>query len=241
MYELAYRFWRAAEEQSFTPSETALYFLLLNRANMYRWEMPVRCPTITACMLMGTSKQNLLKARTGLVERGLIAYARSNTRGRCGQYTLLPFGQFQLPDELPVRLSDGLTNELPAYNNKDKENKTSNNNAREEIKSIEELETEFCSDELWLTQVISLVSSPNIRSCDDVKAFLHRFFDTMRVRKVKEREEKDCREHFINWLMINLRKHTAQVRNDKHRPECKNKSGMDRGTALGASAYYEPF
>lgn len=223
MYELAYWFWRAAEEEPFTPSETSLYFLLLNRANMQRWEMPVRCPTITACMLMGTSKQNVLKARARLIERGLITYARSNTRGRCGQYVLLPFGQSQLPcgltNELPSQMSEelpnGLPSELPAYKIKDKEYKSFNINAREKMKSVDELEAEFCDDGAWLAQVVSLASSPVIKSEDDVKTFIHRFFDTLRVKKVKEREEKDCREHFINWLTIQVSKHNKQATNDQ--------------------------
>ena len=215
MYELAYWFWRAAEEQPFTPSEMSLYFLLLNRSNMNRWEMPVRCPTTTTCMLMGTSKQNVLKARAGLVERGLITYSRSNTRGRCGQYVLLPFGQSQLPNGLPNELTVQLPNELPAYNIKDKENKSLNINAREKVKSVDELESDFCSDEQWLARVLSLASSPDICSCEDVRTFIHRFFDTLRVKKVKEREEGDCREHFINWLGKQKSKTQKQIVNEQ--------------------------
>lgn len=243
MYELAYWFWRAAEEQSFTQSETALYFLLLNRANMNRWEMPVRCPTTTVCMLMGTSKQNVLRARARLIERGLITYTRSNSRGRCGQYVLLPFGQSQLPNrlpnELPSQLPNGLPCELPIYKIKDKEHKSSTINARENLKSVDELESEFCSDEPWLNQILSLVSSPYIQSCDDVSAFIHQFFNTLRVKKVKAREEEDCRTHFINWLMKNSNK--LPNHNDEHRSKYKNKSGMDNGATDGASAYYESF
>lgn len=245
MYELAYWFWRAAEEQPFTPSENSLYFLLLNRANMNRWEMPVRCPTTTVCMLMGTSKQNVLRARARLIERGLITYTRSNTRGRCGQYVLLPFGQsqlpYRLPNELPSQLPNDLPCELPVYKIKDKEHKSSTINTRENLKSVDELEAEFCSDEPWLSQVVSLASSPYIGSCDDVRAFIHQFFDTLRVKKVKAREEEDCRTHFINWLMKISTKPIKPNRNDKPESEYKDRPDGGDGEADGASAYYESF
>lgn len=245
MYELAYWFWRAAEEQPFTPSEMSLYFLLLNRANMSRWEMPFRCPTTAVCMLMGTSKQNVLRARAELIERGLITYTRSNTRGRCGQYELLPFGQSQLPNGLPngmpVQVSDGLPSELPAYNIIDKEHKSSITNVCEEIKSVDELESDFSSDEPWLSQVVSLASSPCIQSCDDVRAFIHQFFDTLRVKKVKEREEKECREHFINWLMKISTNQAKSNNNDKLKSGRKDRPGSDDESSRCTSAYYEPF
>lgn len=47
IYELMSHFWSMAEEKPFTSSETALYFLLLNRANTQHWQMPVVCPTTT--------------------------------------------------------------------------------------------------------------------------------------------------------------------------------------------------
>lgn len=200
MYELAHHFWRTAEEQPFTPSETALYFLLLQRANLVRWEMPVKCPNVLAVMLMGTTKQNVTKARTGLIERGLISYSRSETRGRCGLYTLLPLGQSQLPDKLPSQLPTRLPRELPVYKNKDKEQNSFNHTAREQIKSLDELEAAFSADEDWLRQVVVVLSSPCVKSPDDVRDFLHRFFDTERVKKVETREENDCRQHFIHWL-----------------------------------------
>lgn len=206
MYELAYQFWRLAEEQSFTQSETSLYFLLLHRANLNRWEMPVRCPVTTACMLMGTSKQNILKARAGLIERGLISYARSDSRGRCGQYMLLSFWQSQLPYELTNELTKGLSLELPLYKIEDKEQKTSIINAREKLKSVDELECEFNSDSEWIQKVVTTISSPYIQSSDDVRTFIHHFFDIQRISKVNEREEADCRQHFINWLKKQIQK-----------------------------------
>ena len=102
-------------------------------------------------MLMGTSKQNLAKARAGLEERGLISYSRSKSRGNCGQYTIHPFGQHQLTYQLTNELSNGLTsqftNELTTYNIEDNKDKNiSNHTACEKIKSLEELECVFIDD-----------------------------------------------------------------------------------------------
>ena len=120
MFNLVSRFWRAAEEEAFTPSEADLYFYLLHKANTQKWQMPIRCPTSTVCAFLSTTKQNVMKAREGLRQRGFIEYHPGSGTHDSPLYTLTE-NPSELSDRLSNQLSGQLSNQLPLYKNKDKE------------------------------------------------------------------------------------------------------------------------
>ena len=112
MFNLVSRFWRAAEEEAFTPSEAALYFYLLHKANTQKWQMPIRCPTSTVCAFLSTTKQNVMKAREGLRQRGFIEYHPGSGTHDSPLYTLTE-NPSELSDRLSNELSGQLSNQLP--------------------------------------------------------------------------------------------------------------------------------
>jgi len=204
IYELTCMFWRVAEAHPFTPSECAMYFFLLHRANQQHWRMPVACPTTTVCLMPGMTKQNVVKVRLSLARRGMIAVTEGGGRSSPPSYTLLlppdngqqkgqpngqPMGQLQLSDELTL---------YKDINNKDNIN---NNNAREsEMRSVNELKALRSEDTAWQRSVVAALACDGIRTADDLAPYLNRFFLCLEARGIKKREEEDCKAYFFNWL-----------------------------------------
>lgn len=204
IYELINLFWRAAELRTFSPSESAMYFFLLHRANLQHWQMPVVCPTKTMCMMLGMTKQNVMKVRLSLASRGMIAVVGGGGRSSPPAYTLLlPTGneqQMRQPNgQLMGQLQ--LSDELSLYKDiKNKDNYNNNNNARDKMKSVEELKTMLSCDTAWQQSVIDALACDGIRITDDITPQLKRFFLYLEARGIKKREEEDCKAYFFNWL-----------------------------------------
>lgn len=198
IYELLTRFWMESEEQCFSPSEVALYAFLIAKANQYRWKMPFRCSTATVCSRINTTRQNVVKARTGLKERGLIDFVAGTGKDDAPQYTILQ-GNRQLSGQLSDELPHTLSGQLPPYNIEDKDN--NHNNAREKnLKDTEELKTILMKDEAWQMSVVNALGCASVRTPEDISSQLSQFFLMLEAQGVKEREERDCRAYFFNWL-----------------------------------------
>ena len=75
LYELFSLFWRDNGYRAFSKTETILYFYLLNMANSARWQMPFTGYTERISADLQTTKQNIVKARAGLQQRGLISFS----------------------------------------------------------------------------------------------------------------------------------------------------------------------
>ena len=89
LYELTNRFWQEGEYEPYSSTEVALYFFLLYRANARRWQMPIRCPTEMICNRIKTSKQNLVKARECLKQRGFISFVPGKGKEVAPTYTIM--------------------------------------------------------------------------------------------------------------------------------------------------------
>lgn len=203
IYELLTRFWMESEEQSFSPSEAALYSFLIAKANQRRWQMPFRCSTTAVCSHINTTRQNIVKARNALKKRGLIDFEAGTGKDDSPQYTILQDGCLlsgQLSDGLLHTLSEQLSGQLPPYNIKDKDN-NNNNIAREnKMKDVEELKEMLMKDEAWQMSVISAIGSAGLRTPEDINSQLAQFFLMLEAQGVKRREEGDCKAYFYNWL-----------------------------------------
>lgn len=244
MFNLVSHFWRAAEEESFTPSEAALYFYLLHKANTQKWQMPIRCPTTTICVFLSTTKQNVMKAREGLRRRGLIEYRSGSGTKDIPVYTLIDFStplSEQLTDELSPQLPVQLSGQLSLYKNKEKDKNDSIHNARENgVLSLEVLEKMFLEDERWQHSVLTLLLAKDIMdmTAENLKSQISQFFHYLNASGEKERETKDCKNHFVNWLM-------KQMKNIKHNGNLKSDNqDRHRATEICSSsteAYRQPF
>ena len=89
IYDYLICFWQKNEYDQCSLSEIALYFCLLNEANRQHWVSPFKASTQMLIARLGTSKQNVMKARDSLMRRGLISYVKGDGKGKPALYTLL--------------------------------------------------------------------------------------------------------------------------------------------------------
>ena len=207
LYELSNRFWQENEYEPFSTSDIALYFYLLHRANSRRWQMPVRCPTAMICYHLKTTRQNIVKARESLHRRGFISFTPGKGKDVPSLYTIVEAPEtlpVPLPDELTGQLSDTTTNELTdglsdkatVYKDKETDKYIHSNKVDEKI-DLNELERRLMSDTDWQQSLLPLLSG-NDQS--EIGHYIHEFFQSLKARGFENREEKDCRNHFYNWL-----------------------------------------
>ena len=238
IFNLVLRFWQSAQEEAFTPSEAALYFYLLHRANTQKWQMPIRCPTSTVCAFLSTTKQNVMKAREGLRQRGFIEYHPGSGTHDSPLYTLTE-NPSELSDRLSNELSGQLSNQLPLYKNKDKDRFTTT--ARmESILSLEELEKMFQEDEQWQQSVLALLLARNIEGAthEILRTQISQFFLYLKASGQTEGETKDCKNYFVNWLS---KQQLTNPRDGIIKPDNQDRRRASEVSPAPTEAYYQSF
>lgn len=256
IYELMHAFWQENEYEPFSTAEIALFFFLLERANCRRWKMPFKCSTALVCRSIKVAKQTFLSARLKLSERGLITFIQGKGNAMAPAYTVI-----SEPDkwsnsntdeqteneteELTDRQTDSKTDSLPTYNIKDnniqdKDIISLNNKGRaDEILSFDELEKLFLSDTTWHDEILR--EFPAVSRLE-LENQIHGFFSRLRDKGEKGREEKDCRNYFINSVR-KFFKHNQNGRIEREFSQCSSafrRRGVDV-VARTAKDYEEPF
>ena len=209
LYELTHAFWKENRYDPFPLSAIALFFFLLDRANSQYWNMPIRCPTIQIGGALSVSEQTVLNSRSILSKRGIISYIVGHGNKVAPLYTIVTdptkwavrLGD-KLTDDLGDRLRDSLVDNLNINKDINIKDKISSNNkeAKEEILSVERLEEIFLADGKWQADVISLMSQSRPLNTPELHRQISTFFQELKCKGITEREERDCRTHFINWL-----------------------------------------
>ena len=82
-------FWREHQYDPFSQSQIIFYFYLIGLAISRNMKMPVKCHTNTVANLLHISSQSILKARTGLFQRGLINFSKGNGNQDTPRYYLI--------------------------------------------------------------------------------------------------------------------------------------------------------
>ena len=238
MFNFVSRFWRAAEEEAFTPSEAALYFYLLHKANTQKWQMPIRCPTSTVCAFLSTTKQNVMKAREGLRQRGFIEYHPGSGTHDSPLYTLTE-NPSELSDRLSNELSGQLSNQLPLYKNKDKDRPTTTART-DSVLSLEELEKMFQEDEQWQQSVLALLLARNIKGAthEILRTQISQFFLYLKASGQTEGETKDCKNYFVNWLS---KQQLTNPRDGIIKPDKQDRRRASEVSPAPTEAYYQSF
>ena len=256
IYELMHAFWQENEYEPFATAEIALFFFLLERANCRRWKMPFKCSTALVCRSIKVAKQTFLTARLKLSERGLITFAQGKGNAMAPAYMVI-----SEPDkwtngksdeqteneteELTDSQTDSKTDSLPTYNIKDnniqdKHIISLNNIGRaDEILSFDELEKLFLADATWHDEILR--EFPAVSRLE-LENQIHGFFSRLRDKGEKGREEKDCRNYFIN----SVRKFFKHNQNERIEREFSQGSSAFRRrgvdvVARTAKDYEEPF
>lgn len=219
IFILVSNFWRMAEEEKLTASEAALYFYLLNRANTQRWKMPIRCSTSTILAYISTTKQNVMKAREGLKQKGLISFVPGSGGKNSPLYTLTD-PPTQLSSQLSIDLSTQLSEQLSYYKNKDKNIFFSHTARTKHNYSLSELRKILYDDKQWKQNILASLADDGITptAISDVDECLHIFFDKLEGEGVTNKEEDDCRKHFYNWMRqrkINQKKNNYETYNEQ--------------------------
>ena len=256
IYELMHAFWQENEYEPFSTAEIALFFFLLERANCRRWKMPFKCSTSLVCRSIKVAKQTFLSARLKLSERGLITFIQGKGNAMAPAYTVI-----SEPDkwtngksdeqteneteELTDSQIDSKTDSLPTYNIKDnniqdKDIISLNNKGRaDEILSFDELEKLFLADATWHDEILR--EFPAVSRLE-LENQIHGFFSRLRDKGEKGREEKDCRNYFINSVR-KFFKHNQNGRIEREFSQCSSafrRRGVDVVTRT-AKDYEEPF
>jgi predicted transcriptional regulator len=108
-------FWRSHEEHSFTPTEVAVYFRLLEICNICQWKNPFKRNNSKIEADLGISFNTLKNARNKLRQAGLIDFETRNGSPNVS-YTLLNFDK--VSNEVDVEV------DVEVLPTKDKLNKT---------------------------------------------------------------------------------------------------------------------
>ncbi len=243
IYDYLIYFWLKNEYDQCSLSEIALYFCLLHEANRQHWVSPFKASTQMLMARLGTSKQNIMKARESLKQRGLICFVKGDGKGKPALYTLLLNSAEcnQQPKEMthpltqkitPVmtqRVTGTLPPTLPLSNNKKEDSiyterkevsSTPSPSQKKEL-TLDELQEKILADTEWMNGLSKRLSAAGINLNDkDLKGRINEFFDYLRARKVTHKEEADCRNYVFNWI-----KYHKKNNNYEQESRSKNKVG----------------
>ena len=241
LYELFSLFWRDNGYRAFSKTETILYFYLLNMANSARWQMPFTGYTERISADLQTTKQNIVKARAGLQQRGLISFTAGTGKENPPLYTIIDrTSQLSVPlsENLSVKMSVPLSENLSVkmsvplspINIKDK-NRNNNNihNVSNGKLELDELEMILANDAVWLDSVILQRGSDIDR--ETVLEYLKMFIAEQKMKSSDKREIIDIQKHFRNWLNIKM-----NYRLKHERAESKRVNSGRRATEITATS-----
>lgn len=231
IFDFLIYFWLKNEYDQCSLSEIALYFCLLHEANRQHWAMPFRVSTQMLVARLGTSKQNILKARDGLVKHELISFSKGDGKGRPALYTLVfnvsgeSSGQslsltHPLTQELTPKLTQTVTQELtsafPLQNIKEEksihvENKENSVSPltfySKDVLTLSELKEKLLNDVFWQEGLSVRLAGVGINlDSDAIREMIVDFLDELKGRNIIEKEDSDCREHFFNWIKCKFKK-----------------------------------
>ena len=191
------RYWETNRSMQFTMAETTLYFYLLNEANRNYWQMPVACATAIICASTGMTKATLIRARNGLKKKGLIGFTEGVQHSRAPTYHIRTF---ETDDETAGRTAhntDAETTHATIIKDNNINKEISNHHARI---STNDLERILVDDVEWQKNIISQLNNHQISEPTHIIPYIRKFFSYLRICKVTEKEESDCRSHFFNKM-----------------------------------------
>lgn len=216
LYELFSLFWRDNGYRAFSKTETILYFYLLNMANSARWQMPFTGYTERISADLQTTKQNIVKARAGLQQRGLISFTAGTGKENPPLYTII-----DRTSQLSVPLSP--------INIKDKNRNNNIHNVSNGKLELDELEMILANDAAWLDSVILQRGSDIDR--ETVLEYLKMFIAEQKMKSSDKRGIIDIQKHFRNWLNIKM-----NYRLKHERAESKRVNSGRRATEITATS-----
>lgn len=219
IYRLMSRFWVDTSTKPASPSEIAVYHYLLNMANRNMWQMPVACYTTLMSVQMRLSRKSIIEARDKLQEKGYISFVKGSSASAPALYTLLekdgvPIVQkgpeqvtTEVIDKVKVGVTPKVTGSVTHNKIKDIRHNTllCKEEKEEESLSLVELEKKFLEDSKWQLGVIETLNGKVITT-DELSTFIKRFFCIQKTNMKTYHNERECRNHFGNWMRMDINK-----------------------------------
>lgn len=213
--ELIRGFWRSHEEHSFTPTEIAVYFYLVEICNICQWKNPFKRNNAKIGADLGISFNTLKNARNKLQQVGLITFKTTNGSPNV-IYTLSKFDK--VSDEVDVKVTTEVSDEVDVKVLPTKDKLNINQTKHEELISPPIPPKGIDYFELKITELN--------KSLDEKDAILkskEKELEKYEYKLKKEKERKktpdisfvdfDFRDVFSEWLAY------KQDRGEKYRSE----------------------
>ncbi|WP_230324700.1 DUF7833 domain-containing protein [Bacteroides cellulosilyticus] len=175
-----------------------------------------------------TTKQNIVKARAGLQQRGLISFTAGTGKENPPLYTIIDRTS-QLSVPLSENLSVKMSVPLSPNNIKDKNRNNNIHNVSNGKLELDELEMILVNDAAWLDSAILQRGSDIDR--ETVLEYLKMFFAEQKMKSSDKREIIDIQKHFRNWLNIKM-----NYRLKHERAESKRVNSGRRATEITATS-----
>lgn len=175
-----------------------------------------------------TTKQNIVKAKAGLQQRGLISFTAGTGKENPPLYTIIDRTS-QLSVPLSENLSVKMSVPLSPINIKDKNRNNNIHNVSNGKLELDELEMILANDAAWLDSVILQRGSDIDR--ETVLEYLKMFFAEQKMKSSDKREIIDIQKHFRNWLNIKM-----NYRLKHERAESKRVNSGRRATEITATS-----
>lgn len=232
--KLINRFWEANRNTQFTMAETTLYFYLLNEANRNYWQMPIACATAIICASTSMTKATLIRARNGLKKKGLICFTEGVQHSRAPTYHIRTFETDDVSADRTAHNTDGETSHATIIKDNNINKEISNHHAR---MSIDDLERMLVEDVEWQKGIICQLNDKRISEPICLIPYIRKFFAYLRICKVTEKEESDCRSHFFN----KMKKEYLKTSNNNFNKQNYESKRSIKVTATSPQAYEGSF
>ncbi len=217
-------FWEEFRKDPLPSSAVALFFYLTNECNRERWHMPVRCYSVVIRQSLSISEATLTRSRDELSERGFIKFSQGRRNVEAPKYVIVGIDN---SCELSNETTDETTHDTKrattgeTTNKKKKEDKDIDK-SKKSFFSLTVLESRMLDDTKWLSTTTNALKEQgfSIIKDNEIKEMIKQFFVYLGKKGYEEREEEDCRNHFINWIKIKLKKNKDfeyGKQNDKRR------------------------
>lgn len=194
--ELIKNFWTSHNANSFSTTEIALYFYLLEVFNVCQWKNQIKRNNRRVEADLDISYNTLKAARNKLQQSGLL-YFKSKNGDANVIYTLSNF------DEVANEVDSEVANEVStrSVHIKDKLNYISislRENERFVFESLNPLMEEFLNDPIIIEDFQRSIGPP-YSSSDTIKDLIKEFFVKLTVDGEITKERKDAIYHFKSW------------------------------------------
>lgn len=198
--ELIKNFWTSHNANSFSTTEIALYFYLLEVFNVCQWKNQIKRNNRRVEADLDISYNTLKAARNKLQQSGLL-YFKSKNGDANVIYTLSNF------DEVANEVDSEVANEVStrSVHIKDKLNYISisiRENERFVFESLNPLMEEFLNDPIIIEDFQRSIGPP-YSSSDTIKDLIKEFFVKLTVDGETSKERKDAIYHFKSWYRQN--------------------------------------